>query len=153
MVQKCVNTSLAQGTLISVDIYFSILDLIMDGSVSSINAILPQATLATVTSVGAGVSSATGMAGADFLEVLNAGSVEGFAEASSETSKAEDLRAEKVKMEFEAVILSQFIGEMLDSTSEVFGDGMQGDLINTVLKDAISKQIAQSGGLGIKKML
>lgn len=127
----------------------------MDGSVSSINAILPQATLGAATSVGAKFSSATGVAGTAFSEVLNANSlnVEKTSEVSNETSKAEDLRAEKVKMEFEAVILSQFIGEMLDSTSEVFGDGMQGDLINTVLKDAISKQIAQSGGLGIKKML
>lgn len=128
----------------------------MDGTISSINAILPQASLEAASNVALKPSSTNPISGADFSKILSSDTVATATDTSDkvdETSKADDLRAEKVKKEFEAVILSQFIGEMLSSTSDIYGDGMQGDLINTVLKDAISKQIANSGGLGIKNLL
>lgn len=128
----------------------------MDGTISSINAILPQASLEAASNVALKPSSTNPISGTDFSKILSSDTVATATDTSDkvdETSKADDLRAEKVKKEFEAVILSQFIGEMLSSTSDIYGDGMQGDLINTVLKDAISKQIANSGGLGIKNLL
>lgn len=128
----------------------------MDGTISSINAILPQASLEAASNVALKSVSTNSFTGADFSKLLNVEetvTATGITNQAIETTQAEDLRAAKVKMEFEAVIISQFIGELLSSTSDVFGEGMQGDLINTVLKDAISKQIAQSGGLGIKSML
>lgn len=123
----------------------------MDGAISSINAILPQDSLGSTTGVALKPMLSNTIPSVEFSKILN--TTEVATEKIDETSKAEDIRAAKVKMEFEAVILSQFIGELLASTSEVFGDGMQGDLINTVLKDAISRQVAQSGGLGISKLL
>lgn len=126
----------------------------MDGSISSINAILPQASLEAASNVTLKTTPMNQNSGVDFSKILNAeAAVSSSTDKVSDTATADDLRAAKVKMEFESVILSQFIGEMLSSTSDIYGDGMQGDLINTVLKDAISKQIAQSGGLGIKDML
>lgn len=123
----------------------------MDGITSSINAILPQAFLGPASSVALKPTLSSATSSVEFSKVLN--SEVAATEKASETSEADDIRAAKVKMEFEAVILSQFIGELLSSTSDVFGDGMQGDLINTVLKDAISRQVVQSGGLGISKLL
>lgn len=118
---------------------------------SSINAILPNNSLGATPSVSATSAPAKTSVNSDFskhLEVAKAQSKD-----VDDVSRAEELRAQKVKLEFETVIISQFVGEMLSSTSEVFGDGVQGDLINTVLTEAISKQIAQGNGLGIKNLL
>lgn len=123
----------------------------MDNTLSSINALLPKNSLGVTPSVSEANLPLKASTNSNFSKHLQVSDVQ--AQAIDDTSIAEELRAKKVKSEFEAVIISQFVGEMLSSTSEVFGDGMQGDLINTVLTDAISKQIAQGNGLGIGKLL
>ncbi|MFK7903262.1 MAG: hypothetical protein AB8B49_10530 [Nitratireductor sp.] len=84
----------------------------------------------------------------------NAASFKDLLTGTDNTLSKQELHAAKVKSEFESVVVSQFVGEMLStSNSKVFGDGVQGDFINSVLTEAISKQIAQSGSLSIGKMV
>lgn len=59
-----------------------------------------------------------------------------------------------VAIEFEAMVLSQFIGEMFKEQSVgAFGSGAEGDFYSSVFADAVSKQLSKSGSFGIAKLL
>ncbi len=63
-------------------------------------------------------------------------------------------KAARVQVEFEAVLLNSFVSEMLPkTTSNVFGQGLAGDMWKSMLADQISRQVAKSGALGIGKQL
>ena len=58
--------------------------------------------------------------------------------------------AAKAKVDFEAMLLNSFVGQMLPKDSEaVFGQGMAGEMWKSMLADQVSRQIAKSGALGI----
>jgi peptidoglycan hydrolase FlgJ len=72
-----------------------------------------------------------------------------LAEASSGPDK---LR--QAKTQFEAMMLSSFVGELLPKdSSEVFGQGMAGDMWRSMLAEQVSTQIAKSGKLGLARRL
>ena len=56
--------------------------------------------------------------------------------------------------EFEAMITRQFMGELLkDQFGTMLGDGMEKDFYVSMFADAVSEQIAKSGGLGLSKII
>lgn len=58
--------------------------------------------------------------------------------------------AAKAKVDFEAMLLNNFVSEMMPKDVEaVFGQGMAGDMWKSMLADQVSRQIAKSGALGI----
>ncbi len=60
----------------------------------------------------------------------------------------------QAKTQFEAMMLSSFVGEMLPKdTAEVFGQGMAGDMWRSMLAEQVSMQIAKSGKLGLARRL
>jgi hypothetical protein len=60
----------------------------------------------------------------------------------------------RVKTQFEAMMLSSFVGEILPKdTGEVFGQGMAGDMWRSMLAEQLSTQIAKSGKLGLARRL
>ena len=67
---------------------------------------------------------------------------------------AVDDKADKVRTQFEAVMLNSFVSEMLPKdASATFGQGLAGDMWKSMLADQVSRQIAKSGALGIGKRL
>jgi Rod binding domain-containing protein len=65
-----------------------------------------------------------------------------------------DDKANKVKTQFEAVMLNSFVSQMMPKDSEsVFGQGLAGDMWKSMLADQVSRQIAKSDVLGIAKRL
>jgi hypothetical protein len=88
--------------------------------------------------------------------------------SSSTASTAADLRvrlahandlggpdkADKAKTQFEAMLLTNLIGEMLPKdTPTAFGEGLSGDMWRSLLAEKMSEQIAKSGALGISRRL
>jgi hypothetical protein len=63
-------------------------------------------------------------------------------------------KAGQAKTQFEAMMLSSFVGELLpkDATS-VFGQGTAGDMWRSMLAEQVSLQIAKSGKLGLARRL
>src|SRR5579863_3930166 len=60
----------------------------------------------------------------------------------------------QVKTQFEAMMLNSFVGELLPKdASNVFGQGMAGDMWRSMLAEQVSMQIAKSGKLGIARRL
>jgi flagellar protein FlgJ len=60
----------------------------------------------------------------------------------------------QAKTQFEAMMLSSFVGELLPKDSaEVFGQGMAGDMWRSMLAEQVSTQIAKSGKLGLARRL
>ncbi|HEY1864817.1 MAG TPA: rod-binding protein [Roseiarcus sp.] len=60
----------------------------------------------------------------------------------------------QAKTQFEAMMLSSFVGELLPKdTGEVFGQGMAGDMWRSMLAEQVSTQIAKSGKLGLARRL
>jgi Rod binding domain-containing protein len=60
----------------------------------------------------------------------------------------------KAKVEFEAMTLNSFVGEMLPKdTTALFGQGTAGEIWRSMLSDQISRQIAKSGELGLSRRL
>jgi hypothetical protein len=60
----------------------------------------------------------------------------------------------QAKTQFEAMMLSSFVGELLPKdSSEVFGQGMAGDMWRSMLAEQVSTQIAKSGKLGLARRL
>ena len=60
----------------------------------------------------------------------------------------------QAKTQFEAMMLSSFVGELLPKDSgEVFGQGMAGDMWRSMLAEQVSLQIAKSGKLGLARRL
>jgi flagellar protein FlgJ len=74
--------------------------------------------------------------------------------ASLNLDSAEDQKAARTQVAFEASILKTFVDAILpkDETS-VYGQGTAGDIWKSMLADQIAKQIAKSGAFGISKKL
>jgi peptidoglycan hydrolase FlgJ len=63
-------------------------------------------------------------------------------------------KAAGAKVDFEAMMLNSFIGELLPKdASDVFGQGAAGDAWRSMLTEQISRQIAKSGALGLSRRL
>jgi hypothetical protein len=59
-------------------------------------------------------------------------------------------RAKKAETQFESVMLSEFIGEMLPKDSpSAFGQGYAGDMWRSMLAERVADVIAGSGRLGL----
>jgi flagellar protein FlgJ len=59
----------------------------------------------------------------------------------------------QAKTQFEATMLSSFVGELLPKESSVFGQGTAGDMWRSMLAEQVSLQIAKSGKLGLARRL
>ena len=67
---------------------------------------------------------------------------------------AESIRSEDVAKSFEAMLISQFVGEIFaEQKGSFFGEGFQGDFYSSLFSDAIAKQLSERGGFGFAKML
>ena len=80
----------------------------------------------------------------------------GLADARSAFSGSTDATDPTVraKVEFEAMALSSFVGEMLpEESSAFFGQGTAGDVWRSMLGEQIARQIAKSGALGLSRRL
>jgi Rod binding domain-containing protein len=63
-------------------------------------------------------------------------------------------RLGRAKTQFEAMMLSSFVGEILPKdASAVFGQGTAGDMWRSMLAEQVSMQIAKSGKLGLARRL
>ncbi len=63
-------------------------------------------------------------------------------------------KASRAKLDFEAMMLNSFVGEMLPKDAgSVFGQGTAGDMWRSMLSEQVSRQIAKSGALGLGKRL
>jgi flagellar protein FlgJ len=83
-------------------------------------------------------------------------SVEGLADARSRLMAMAESpdKASRAKVEFEAMMLNSFVGELLPKDSaSVFGEGAAGDMWRSMLSEQISRQIAKSGALGLSRKL
>jgi len=103
-------------------------------------------------------------AGADFSADLEraAGSSTAIAAPVSNAGDARSRWAEisggadklgQAKTQFEATMLSSFVGELLPKDSAVFGQGTAGDMWRSMLAEQVSLQIAKSGKLGLARRL
>ena len=73
--------------------------------------------------------------------------------ALADAASASDPAA-RAKVEFEAMALSAFVGEMLPKDSSAFfGQGASGDIWRSMLSEQISRQISRSGALGLSRRL
>ena len=79
----------------------------------------------------------------------------GLADARSTlAAAAEAPDASRVKVEFEAMLLNSFVGEMLPKNAgSVFGEGTAGDIWRSMLSEQMARQIAKSGALGLSRRL
>lgn len=69
-------------------------------------------------------------------------------------AEATNDKAGRARVQFEAVLLNSFIGEMLPKDApEVYGQGLAGQMWRSMLADQVSRQIAGSGALGIAQRL
>jgi Rod binding domain-containing protein len=67
---------------------------------------------------------------------------------------AVDQRAHKAEVQFESVLLNNFIGEMLPKDApDAFGKGVAGDMWRSMLAEKIADQLAGAGTLGIGRRL
>ncbi|WP_158816257.1 rod-binding protein [Methylocapsa sp. S129] len=67
---------------------------------------------------------------------------------------ANDQKAARTQLEFEASILKTFVDAILPKDeSDVYGQGTAGDIWKSMLADQIARQIAKSGAFGISKRL
>lgn len=73
--------------------------------------------------------------------------------ALAATAQASD-PASQAKVQFEAMLLNSFVGEMLPKDAgSVFGEGTAGDMWRSMLSEQISQQIAKTGALGLSRRL
>jgi len=78
----------------------------------------------------------------------------GLADARSALAAGAPDAASRVKVEFEAMLLNSFVGEMLPKNAgSVFGEGTAGDIWRSMLSEQIARQIAKSGALGLSRCL
>jgi peptidoglycan hydrolase FlgJ len=67
---------------------------------------------------------------------------------------ANDQKAARTQVEFEASILKSFVDEIMPKNeTDVYGEGTAGDIWKSMLSDQIARQIAKSGAFGIAKQL
>ncbi|MGO9742466.1 MAG: rod-binding protein [Roseiarcus sp.] len=82
-----------------------------------------------------------------------AGRATALARAPDQTPAAGD-PVDAAKTKFEAVLLTNMIGEMLPKdATDVYGGGFGGDMWRSMLAEQIGNQIAKSGALGISRRL
>jgi peptidoglycan hydrolase FlgJ len=105
-------------------------------------------------------------AGADFSAALNQANP-ATPTASAPVAGAFDMRArladiaqaqsgktKQAQVQFEAVLLNSFVGEMLPKDAPAaYGQGLAGDMWRSMLADQVSRKIASSGSLGIGQRL
>ncbi len=80
----------------------------------------------------------------------------GLANARNALADAADATdpAARAKVEFEAMALNSFVGEMLPKESSAFfGQGTAGEVWRSMLSEQIARQIAKSGALGLSRRL
>jgi peptidoglycan hydrolase FlgJ len=109
------------------------------------------------------LGSASGAEASSFSDALAqtarpmAADIAGLANARSALANAADAassKTAKAEVDFEAVLLNNFVSEMLPKESTAtFGQGMAGDMWKSMLADQVSRQIAKSGALGIARRL
>jgi flagellar protein FlgJ len=67
---------------------------------------------------------------------------------------AQSDKARQAQVQFEAVLLNSFVGEMLPKDAPAaYGQGLAGDMWRSMLADQVSRKIASSGSLGIGQRL
>ena len=59
----------------------------------------------------------------------------------------------RVKLDFEATMLSSFVGEILPKDASVFGAGSAGEMWRSMLSEQIARELAKSGALGLSRKL
>ncbi len=63
-------------------------------------------------------------------------------------------KEKEVAKSFEAVFLSQFVNQMMETVdAEALGGGKQAEMWRSFLSDAMAESIADQGGLGIAKSI
>jgi peptidoglycan hydrolase FlgJ len=130
-------------------------DIVLD-VLNAADPLRSEAATQRLNALGAGASD-------DFAKALDAvhqtslPPVLGMADARSrllDKSAAADKKAAHTKMELEATLLNNLVGEMLPKDAPgVYGQGTAGDVWRSMLSDQIAHQIAKSGELGIAKKL
>jgi len=114
----------------------------------------------------AGLSAGGGAATADFAVALNE-TAPAKATADAAIAGAPNMRArlanigqarsdeaKKAQVQFEAVLLNSFVGEMLPKDApDTYGQGLAGEMWRSMLADQVSRKIAGSGVLGIGERL
>jgi peptidoglycan hydrolase FlgJ len=74
--------------------------------------------------------------------------------AALNVDAANEQKATRTQVEFEASILKTFVDSILPKDeTDVYGQGSAGDIWKSMLADQIAKQIARSGAFGISKQL
>jgi len=67
---------------------------------------------------------------------------------------AQSAKARQAQVQFEAVLLNSFVGEMLPKDAPAtYGQGLAGEMWRSMLADQVSRKIASSGSLGIGQRL
>jgi flagellar protein FlgJ len=67
---------------------------------------------------------------------------------------AQSDKARQAQVQFEAVLLNSFVGEMLPKDAPAaYGQGLAGEMWRSMLADQVSRKIASSGSLGIGQRL
>jgi Rod binding domain-containing protein len=93
----------------------------------------------------------------DFAAALDAASAAPAADARARVAGAalvRNNRAEQAPQKLEALVLTQFINEMLPKdTPNAYGQGFAGDMWRSMLAEKVADQIARSGRLGIASHL
>jgi peptidoglycan hydrolase FlgJ len=75
-------------------------------------------------------------------------------DTSSQKISSKDNRTPETYRKFEAMVLQNFIKEMLpDEGSEVYGEGTAGEMWKGMLADQLADNMAKSGGIGIADKL
>jgi flagellar protein FlgJ len=130
-------------------------DIVLD-VLNAADPLRSEAATQRLTALGAGASD-------DFTKALDAVQtkplppVVGMADARQrllDKATAADKKAAHAKVELEATLLNNLVGEMLPKDAPgVYGQGTAGDVWRSMLGDQIAHQIAKSGELGIAKRL
>ncbi len=69
------------------------------------------------------------------------------------TTPAVQPRGTSAYQKFEAVILQNFVQNILPKDENLFGDAASADIVRSMLAEQLATQLAQSGRLGIAKMI
>ena len=112
-----------------------------------------QAAAERLQALGAGTAPGTFAADLDRAASVSAPPA-GLADARSAVAAPPPDAASRAKVEFEAMLINSFVGEMLPKDADaVFGQGTAGDIWRSMLSEQISRQIARSGALGLSRRL
>jgi flagellar protein FlgJ len=108
--------------------------------------------LAQAAASGAGsFDAAVAAARADFSPVV-ATATQPFLQSPSTVSRPEVLKNQpSIGRKFEAMVLQNFIENILPKNSELFGDAASADVARGMMAEQIANQLAKSGRIGIAK--